>query len=86
MNTQVRFSNVSVTSLEVAHRYGFIRTVTVPSNTTLSPAPKLAQIEAVTIYDFFQSEIGNAPDPSIRLQNIVVQTELRYQALMCEQP
>ena len=36
-----------------ACRYGFIRTVTVSSNTALSPAPKLAQIEAVTIDNFF---------------------------------
>ena len=67
----------------MACRYGFIRTVAVSSNTTLSPAAKLAQIEAVTINDVFLSEIGNAQGPTIRLQNPVVQTELRYQALMC---
>ena len=42
---------ISVRS-EVACRYGFIRTVTVSSNITLSPAAKLAQTRPVTISSF----------------------------------
>ena len=41
----------------MACRYGFLRTVTVSSNTTLSPAAKLAQTEAVTFWGIFW--VGN---------------------------